>query len=117
MVVAIDGFAGAGKSTLAKWLAEHLAACQIMALDDFYQPLTNKQCSQLTEEAALQAYLPTQALAQQLLQPLQQGQSISWQAQDWLTKKLSPEKTIVPRGVILVMVSFQAIKILGHGLI
>jgi len=102
MVVAIDGFAGAGKSTLAKWLAEHLEACQIMSLDDFYQPLANKQWVQLSEEAALQAYLPTQTLAQQLLQPLQQGQSITWQARDWLTKKLSPEKKIVPRGVILV---------------
>lgn len=102
MVVTIDGFAGAGKSTLSKWLADHLAACQIMPLDDFYQPLSNQQCSQLTEEAALQTYLPTQTLAQQLLQPLQQGQSISWRAQDWLTKKLSPQKKIVPRGVILV---------------
>ncbi|MDP6968990.1 MAG: (d)CMP kinase [Gammaproteobacteria bacterium] len=100
-IVAIDGYAGAGKSTLAAWLAQQLPASQIIALDDFYRPLSSEQRQQLCAEAAVQAYVPTQYIVNQVLRPLCQGQAATWQALDWLTQDLSPIKQVLPQDVVI----------------
>ena len=37
-IVGIDGVGGAGKTTLSRWLREHLDNVSIVQLDDFYSP-------------------------------------------------------------------------------
>ena len=101
LIVAIDGYAGAGKSTLAIWLSQQLPTSQILALDDFYRPLSSQQ-QQLQAEPAVQAYLPTQLVVEQIMRPLYQGQTAIWRALDWLTQSRSPEKQISAQGVVIV---------------
>ena len=108
LFVAIDGYAGAGKSTLATWLCEQLPQCQIIRLDDFYRPLSKLQ-QQLQCAKAVQAYFPAAYVVDQVLQPLHNGDSASWHALDWLTQTLLPAKTIHPHGVILLEGVFSTI--------
>ncbi|HCH23198.1 MAG TPA: hypothetical protein DE179_02770 [Oceanospirillaceae bacterium] len=101
LIVAIDGYAGAGKSTLAAWLAAHLVQCQIICLDDFYRPLSSEQQVLLQAEEAVQAYLHTADVVAQILAPLREGRQAVWQALDWLSQSWLPRVPLQPQGVIL----------------
>ena len=102
LLVAIDGYAGAGKSTLAAWLADQLAQCQVISLDDFYRPLSADQQAELAAEDAVQAYLETASVVDQVLRPLRDGHEAAWQALDWVSQAWVPRTPLLPRGVILI---------------
>lgn len=102
LLVAIDGYAGAGKSTLATWLAERLESAQIISLDDFYRPLTAQQWQNLQGEKAVQGYFKVQQFMQKVLLPLQNNSPVSWRPIDWLSSNPLPEKTAEPYGVIII---------------
>ena len=101
LIIAIDGYAGAGKSTLAAWLASHLPQCEIISLDDFYQPLSADQKTELQAKEAVQAYLHTADVVTQVLAPLRENKAAAWQALDWLSQTRLPRTPVLPRGVIL----------------
>lgn len=101
LIIAIDGYAGAGKSTLAAWLASHLSQCEIVSMDDFYQPLSVAQQAQLQANDAVQAYLPTADVVTQVLAPLRANKAAVWQALDWLSQTRQPRAPVPPQGVIL----------------
>ncbi len=102
VLVAIDGHAGAGKSTLASWLATHLQHAQVITLDDFYRALSPQQQQQLQADKALQAYFDVTSFATQILQPLANQMPVSWQPIDWLTAQPLALKTVRPQGVVLI---------------
>lgn len=100
-IVAVDGYAGAGKSTLARWLADQLGA-QVITLDDFYRALTAEQTQSLFGEQALQAYFDVPNFANTVLRPLLANRPASWQPIDWLTAQPLALKQVLPKGVIIV---------------
>jgi uridine kinase len=69
-LVAIDGLAGAGKSCLARLLAEQLGGAPIVPMDDFlaWDDITT--------------FVPR--LEDQVLAPLLKGESIRYQQRDWV---------------------------------
>ncbi len=101
-LVAIDGYAGAGKSSLAKRLVSDLPAIQCLTLDDFYRPLNLVQQTSLRQHQAVQAYFDTQAFCQQVLVPLHKQQIATWQPIDWLTQNHLPAQQLHPCGVIII---------------
>jgi len=101
LIIAIDGYAGAGKSTLAAWLASQLPQSQVISLDDFYQPLSSDQQKQLQATEAVQAYMPVADVIAQVLAPLRENNQATWQALDWLSQTWLPRTPVQPQGVIL----------------
>lgn len=71
-VIAIDGPAGSGKTTLAAGLACELDDCPVVHMDDLYNGWTQDLIVELG-----------QRINQQILQPLGQGLSASYQQFDW----------------------------------
>lgn len=113
-IVAVDGYAGAGKSTLAKSLADQLDA-QVVTLDDFYRALTPEQAGRLRAEAAMRAYFDIAEFANNILLPLQNNTIASWQPIDWLTGRSLANKQLLPEGVVIVEGVFAcANKLLEH---
>ena len=101
-IVAVDGYAGAGKSTLAQWLAAQLEVAQVVSLDDFYRALTPEQESSLQADAALQAYFNVGEFTNNILRPLQNNTIAKWQPIDWLSAASLESKQVLPQGVVLV---------------
>jgi uridine kinase len=101
-IVAVDGYAGAGKSTLAQWLAAQLQVAQVVTLDDFYRALTPEQENNLHADAALRAYFDMAEFANNVLLPLQNNTIATWQPVDWLTGRSLATKQLVPESVVII---------------
>lgn len=71
-VIAIDGPAGSGKTTLAEQLSAILSDCQVIHMDDLYNGWNQDLVSELATR-----------IRQQILQPLQQNQLAQYSKYDW----------------------------------
>lgn len=71
LIIAIDGFGGAGKSTLAKELQTELESATIVAVDDFYLFGVKSDADKSNFDRA--------RLTEQVLKPLRQGGQASYQ--------------------------------------
>lgn len=71
VVIAIDGFGGAGKSTLAKDLENELGLATIVEVDDFFLFGVKSDANKSNFDRA--------RLKEQVLRPLKQGKSASYQ--------------------------------------
>jgi uridine kinase len=71
-VIAIDGPAGSGKTTLAAGLARELKNCPVVHMDDLYNGWTQDLMVELG-----------QRINQQVLQPISQGLTSNYQQFDW----------------------------------
>ncbi len=71
VIIAIDGFGGAGKSTLAKDLKKELQSATIVEVDDFYLFGVKSDANKSNFDRS--------RLVEQVLEPLKQGQSASYQ--------------------------------------
>lgn len=71
VLVAIDGEGGAGKSTLARWLADTLGDATVVCLDDFARPTVPGW--------------DRQRMISQVLDPLRAGRPGRYQRWDWAT--------------------------------
>lgn len=71
VIIAIDGFGGAGKSSLAKGLEKELQSATIVEVDDFY--IFGKKSD------ADKSNFDRSRLVEQVLEPLKQGESASYQ--------------------------------------
>ena len=87
-LVALDGFGGAGKSTLARRLQVALPTAQIVALDDFYDPAL-KQVDRPRVWA-------------QVLRPLRANEPAHYQRFDWPAQALAEWHTLPPGGVVII---------------
>ncbi len=71
VIIAIDSFGGAGKSTLAKALKNELTSAAIVEVDDFYLFGVSSDADKTNFDRA--------RLVDQVLQPLRQGRKASYQ--------------------------------------
>jgi len=86
VLVGIDGLGGAGKSKVAKYIKENIPNATIVEMDDFYVPeLVRADWDRLYE---------------QVIEPLKNGLSASYQRFDWDTKKLAEWHEVKPTGVV-----------------
>ena len=69
MLTGIDGFGGSGKTTVARFLKEHLENAVIVEMDDFYSPALHRADYNRVKE--------------QVLQPLTNNLVAAYQRYDW----------------------------------
>jgi uridine kinase len=103
LLVAIDGPGGAGKSTLARVLKEHLKTLgwivAVVKHDDFYLPSDQRENQQTK---AIGGDFDWERLRDQVLTPIREGQSAHYQRYDWETDVLAEWRTISDSDVVLV---------------
>ena len=89
-LVTIDGPAGSGKTTLAQELSSHLAGSQVIAMDGLYN-------------GWLEALKPElwQRIDEVIMQPLQQGRAVKYEAFNWETHAFETPVEIAPTEVVI----------------
>jgi uridine kinase len=102
LVVGIDGPGGAGKSTLARRLGDHLAPATIVAMDDFYRPGADRaDRAGAPAPRQIAADFDWQRLLHQVLRPLRYG-SARYQRYDWAADRLAEWHDVPGGGTVLV---------------
>jgi uridine kinase len=86
LLIGIDGYGGAGKSTLAKQLRENFPDAKIVRTDDFY----------------FKDRFDLQRLKAQVLEPLSRNLAAVYQHFDWQTQMLGEWKKIKIGGIVIV---------------
>lgn len=100
-LLAIDGLAGAGKSTLADALLAHLDDVSVVRLDNFYRPAGGEV--ELAPEQRLDCYFDWQRLRDQALTPLARGEVARFEPLDWVTDGPLPEpREVEPASLVVV---------------
>jgi uridine kinase len=102
IVVAIDGGAGAGKSTLAKGIRDRLGSVSILRTDHFYLPLNEYAADRLAPDEAYLLYFPWERMRDEALVPLRRGQAARYQRYDWETDRLDQWVIVEPNEIVLV---------------
>ncbi|MFD1662464.1 uridine kinase [Streptomyces caeni] len=86
-LVAVDGYAGSGKSTFAGQLATALGDAPVLHLDDI-----------ATHE---ELFSWTRRLLREVIEPLGRGESARYRPYDWRARDLGHPRTLPPAPVIL----------------
>ena len=94
VIVAISGFGGAGKSTLAAALAEGVDA-EVVSTDDFSLAQQRERCPDW-------ATIDRHRLVREVLDPARSGSPISYQPYDWPNDRLGEPRAVRPSQLLLV---------------
>jgi len=89
-VIAIDGVAGSGKTTLALKLAQDLTESSVVHMDDLYDGWSNPLSQKLTAR-----------VISQLLEPVSKQLPVSYQIFDWKLNRFTDFKTILQRKYLI----------------
>ena len=101
-IVGIDGCSGAGKTTLARWLHDHLDNATIIHKDDFYSTQNKETMATYDPEQGYFRYFDLDRLEEQVFIPLSKGAPFEYQVYDWSTGQLGVTKSVAPnRGIIV----------------
>lgn len=95
LLIALTGFGGAGKSTLAAVLADALADAAVVSLDDFWAPTRDRP------GADWDAF-DRDRLAREVLVPARAGQTIRYRPPVWPSGEPGPWRTIAPGAYLIV---------------
>jgi uridine kinase len=95
-VVAISGFAGAGKSTLAKTLAASVDGCTRLRGDDFLEPERSHRRSDDWDG------VERTRLRTEVLEPYRRGERVRFRPYDWNDRALGTEVELPDTEVLLV---------------
>ncbi len=90
-IIAIDGPAGAGKTTLANQLAIDIANTEVIHIDDLYQGWSDAFSARLTA-----------SVISQILLPISQNMDFNYEIYDWRSNKFHKSK-IVPKDKIYIL--------------
>ena len=103
LLVAIDGLGGAGKSTLAQLLKQHLKTwgwtVTVVKHDDFYLPFNQRESQQTR---TIGCDFDWERLRDQVLIPITDERSAHYQRYDWRTDVLAEWHTIPDSDVVIV---------------
>lgn len=105
-VVAISGFLGSGKTTLAHKLAQSLPECGIVSADDF-------MLNNFHERSADWACIDRQRIIDEVLKPAEKGQEIKFHVYNWdsgssnLTETLGMPKVLLLEGIGIIHPDLQ----------
>lgn len=89
-IVAISGFGGAGKSTLAAALAAEFEPAAVVSADDFI-------LGQLGERGPDWQSIDRRRLVRTVLEPARRGSPIRYQQYDWANDRLGEQRRSPPR--------------------
>ena len=101
-LVAIEGPAGAGKSTLAAALQKVEPRISVVHLDDFYRPMESAAMAQRHSPENYEAALDWRRLRELVLRPLRQGREVQYPRYDRQRRQPTAMARIAPRGIVLV---------------
>ena len=101
-LVAIDGLTCAGKSTLARQVADACHDSVIIGVDDFYRPLAAQERAALGPKEGYDRYFDWERLLRDVLVPLGKRSTARYRRHDWVTDTLAEWHEIEPRGVVIV---------------
>jgi len=90
-VIAIDGPAGSGKTTLASQIAKQLGDVQIVHMDDLYKGWSQDLVTDLPNK-----------IERQILKPIKDGGQASYQKYDWHENKFT-QTVIIPKCNFLIL--------------
>ena len=100
-LVAIDGRGGAGKSSLARRLAEYLENTTIVEVDDFWLPRDVRPDRQTVVNEPGSDY-DWVRLRDQVIEPLRRGEPGRYQRYDWETDTLAEWHDVPVGGTVVV---------------
>lgn len=100
-LVAIDGFGGAGKSTLAEHIVSTYGSSQIIHMDDFYKPSNKRLQLEISKKESGSDY-DIKRLSDDIIIPIINGMEAKYQRYDWNMDKLAEWHTVEPNGLIIV---------------
>ncbi len=96
VLLAVDGFGGAGKSTFATEVQKHFPGAVIIPFDDFF--------------TSLEAVYDRKKFLEQVLLPLHAGTQAKYQKFDWPKGEMGDWVTVEPKGLII----FEGVSMLGE---
>lgn len=96
ILIAIEGFGGSGKTTLAAALANKLGRAYVIHMDDFIVK------EKLTEPSWDKGSFDRERLERQVLRPLRDGRAASYQKLIWANNSLSDYVTIPSAKYIII---------------
>ncbi len=102
LFVAIDGGAGAGKSSLARGLRDQLKSVSILRTDDFFRPLNEHPIARMPAEKLYELYFPWDRMRDEALIPLHRGETAKYQRYDWSEDRLQEWVSVEPAEIVLV---------------
>lgn len=97
LLVGLDGCGGAGKSTLAEELAIERENVQVVHIDDFYKPKDERV--EVTETTPVHINFEFDRLKQQVLEPLEHGETAKYQTVNGEAVEVKPSGYIVIEGL------------------
>jgi uridine kinase len=101
-LVAIDGHSAAGKSSLARAIAEVRGDTTLVHMDDFYRPLDSKYRAKLDAAGGCSQYYDWQRLEAEVLRPIRSGNRGTFRKYDWASNRLGERVDIASEGLIVV---------------
>lgn len=96
ILIAIDGFGGAGKSTTARELKDTLGDAYVISIDDFIIK------EKLQEQTADESYFDRRRLEVEVLKPAENDQAITYRRLEWTENRLSTPIT-APHSTYLII--------------
>lgn len=102
LLVGIDGYSAAGKSSLARRLAEVLPAVTVVEIDDFYRVMDEDERFALAPQEGYGRDYDWERLRSDVLEPLSAGRVARYRRYDWDTGSLGSWVEVKPEGVVVV---------------
>lgn len=100
-LVGIDGCGGAGKSSLARGVAEHLEDASVVEVDDFWLPRDRRPGRAIVVAKPGSDY-DWERLRDQVIRPLTEDEAGRYQRYDWQTDTLAEWHDVAVGGTVIV---------------